>query len=415
MTAVAVDDATRVRLQPLHIRAERGSWIVGRVETGEFITVPAVGRRAITLLAGGDTVAQVRARLRDEHGSDIDIAGFVASLAGLGFVAELDGRRLSTVAPPPPTFPWLRPGHVRWVLHPVAAFVVAAILLGAVAAVVADLALVPAYRDLLWSGSGGVVILGNAAMGWALLFLHESAHLVTARAAGVPGRMSLGSRLQFLVAQTNVSGIWAAPRRARLTVYLAGIVLNLLVFALSILVLAIVAPAGLGGELVAAAGLLSLTFIPFQFLVFMRTDLYFVLQDLSGCANLYADGSAYARYLARHWWRRLRRTGQPPVDPSRRLPAGERRAVRAYTLLLVIGTLACLAAAVTVSVPVTATLLTGAARAVVAGTTADRFDAVAVFATSGLVFGLWARAWWRRHGSRTRRLLRAARTHEKGR
>jgi putative peptide zinc metalloprotease protein len=415
MTATAVDGSTRVRLQPLRIRAERESWIVGRVETGEFISVPAVGHRAITLLSDGDTVSQVRDRLRGEYGGDIDVAGFVTSLVGLGFVAELDGRPLTTASTPPSTFPWLRPRHTRWVLHPAIALAVVAILLAAVAAVVADPALLPSYRDLLWSDSGGVVILGNAAMGWALLFLHEFAHLITARAAGVPGRMSLGTRLQFLVAQTNVSGIWAAPRRARLTVYFAGIALNLLVAALSILVLAIVAPTGAGGELVAATGLISLTFIPFQFLVFMRTDLYFVLQDLSGCANLYADGSGYARYLARRWWHRLRRTGGAPVDPSRRLPAGERRAVRAYTLLLVIGTVTCMVAAVTVTLPVTLTLLTEAARATAGATTADLFDSVAVFATSGLLFGLWVRAWWRRHGSKVRRLLTVIRAHREGR
>jgi hypothetical protein len=37
--------------------------------------------------------------------------------------------------------------------------------------------------------------------------------------------------LSILVAQTDVSGIWAAPRRTRITTYLAGIAVDLLIAA----------------------------------------------------------------------------------------------------------------------------------------------------------------------------------------
>jgi putative peptide zinc metalloprotease protein len=110
-------------------------------------------------------------------------------------------------------------------------------------------------------------------------------HLTTARAAGVPGRISLSSRLQFLVAQTDVSGIWVRPRRTRFTVYLAGIAVNLAVAATAILLLAAVDPVGLPRRLLAATTVLSLVMIPFQLMVFMRTDLYFLIQDLTGADN----------------------------------------------------------------------------------------------------------------------------------
>ncbi|WP_246090723.1 DUF6223 family protein [Nonomuraea deserti] len=61
-----------------------------------------------------------------------------------------------------------------------------------------------------------------------MIFVRELAHLFTARAAGVPGKMSLSTRLQCLVAQADVSGIWSAPRRIRMTVYLPGMVVNAL-------------------------------------------------------------------------------------------------------------------------------------------------------------------------------------------
>ncbi|MBY8871438.1 hypothetical protein K7640_06215 [Micromonospora sp. PLK6-60] len=406
-----VTGTTRVRLHPLHLRAEGDSWIVGRVETGEFIAVPPVGRRAVTLLADG-TVDEVRARLRAETGADVDVAAFVASLVDLGFVAELDDRALAQPPVPRSMLPWLRPAHVRWLLHPAVALAAAALVVAALAAIAVDPTLAPSHRDLLWSGSSGLVLLGNFVIVWSLILLHEFAHLLTARAAGAPGRMSLGTRLQFLVAQTDVSGVWAAPRRARLTVYLAGIALNLVVSAAAVLVLAGTGPAGTAGDLLAAVGLLSLTLVPAQFLVFMRTDAYFVLQDLTGCANLYADGSAYARHLGR----RVLRRGGPGEDPSRRLTPRERVAVRVYTVVLVVGTIACLAVAALVTLPVSVTLFTTAAHTVVAGgTAAELFDAAAFVGVSLLCLVLWTRAWWHRHGQRVRREISRTRRRGEGR
>ena len=139
--------------------------------------------------------------------------------------------------------------------------------------------------------------------------------------------MSLSTRLQFLVAQTDVSAVWAAPRRTRLTVYLAGMAVNLAVAAAGIVVRAAAGPQGAVGRVAAVAVLLSLLFLPSQALVFMRTDLYFVLQDLARCRNLYADAVAYGAYLVR----------RRPADPSLGLPARERRVVRAYCGVMVGG------------------------------------------------------------------------------
>ena len=86
--------------------------------------------------------------------------------------------------------------------------------------------------------------------------------------------------------------------------------------------------------------LTSLGMLATQFLVFMRTDVYFLLQDLSGCRNMYGDASAYARHLA------LRLLRRPSPDP---LTVLERRALRTYAVLLVAGTAACLGVAFAVT------------------------------------------------------------------
>lgn len=299
--APAVTAGSRVRLFPLAMREEQGSWIVGRPDTGSFINVPPLAHRALTLLGEGRTVGEVADGLRAESGEDVDVDGFVTALVDLAYVSEIDGRALAVTPPAPQTFAWLRPAHVRWLLHPATAWAAAVIVAASVIAAASRPELLPAYRDLPWSGSGAAVIAGNAAIAWTVIFLHELAHLATARAAGVPGRMSLGTRLQFLVAQTDVSGVWAAPRRTRMIVYLSGTAVDL-VIAAGCLLARLTTPAGSPpDQLLAALTLFTVSAIPLQLLIFMRTDAYFVVQDFFGCTNLYADGPSWFVFMIGGW------------------------------------------------------------------------------------------------------------------
>ncbi|MDQ0485705.1 hypothetical protein PV661_21480 [Streptomyces sp. MD20-1-1] len=391
----------RVALHELSVRRDRDEWIVGRMATRTFVALPPAGARAVRLLGEGLSVARTQERLRADTGEEFDIADFVTDLAALGFVARIDGRPLPDPAPPRASLPWLRPRHVRFALHPVLPVAVAVLLTAALVTMLLRPGLLPGYRDLLWSPHGSVVLLSGAAAGWTLLLAHELAHLVTARAAGVPGRMRLGTRLQFLVMQTDISGIELAPRRHRLTAYLSGIALNLSVASALVPVLAATDPASTAHRLSAAALLLALMPLPFQLMVFTRTDVYFVLQDLTGCRDLYGDGLAYARYRCRRLLRSRAHKGED--DPSARLPRHERRAVRVYSVVLVVGTAACLAFMAAVTLPLDIALLARAVRGLAPGNTpAGYADSAAVLVTLGGVNVLWLVTKWRDHRSRRR-------------
>lgn len=381
-----------VRLHRLDSRPDGDEWIVGRLATGRFVALPEVGKQALDLLGQGLGAAEVGRRLRETTGDDIDVPDFVEALVDLGFVAEVDGRTVESPPPPKPTFARVLPRQVRWVLSPVVPVLVGLLI----AAALLTRPPVPlSYHTLLWSPHGSAVIALGAGVGWTLLLLHECAHLLTARATGVPGRMRLGTRLQFLVMQTDISGIELAPRRHRLTAYLAGIATNLSVASLA--ALAAGAADGTPRRVLAAVALLALLPLPFQLMVFMRTDLYFVLQDLTRCRDLYGDGVAFSKYAAR---RALRRASAP--DPSLGLPAHERRAVRVYSAVLVVGTALCLAFLATFTLPADVTLFARAVTRLGPGhSAARRLDSAAVVVTLGGVHVLWARTWWRGRRGRT--------------
>jgi putative peptide zinc metalloprotease protein len=406
VSSVTVEDTGRVELSDLRMRDEGPEWIVGRVDLGEFIVVPDFAVGAIRLLSTGLTIGETRKRLFEETGHDVDVAAFVTSLMELGFVTAIDGRSMPEVSVPKVTLPRLRAAHVRYVLTWPVAGVVALVTVAAVVAALRDPRIVPGYHDLLWSGHGSLVLAGNAVIVWSIIGLHELAHLITARAAGAPGRMSLSTRLQFLTAQTDVTGIWAAPRWQRVVVYLSGMLVNVLISALAMLAHAASHPGSPTARLPAAIAMASLLALVPQTLIFMRTDLYFLLQDLSGSRNLYADGSAHVRWWAR---RLLWRTAEDPdqTDPCTALSARERRAVRMYAVLLVLGTAASIAVALTVTLSVAVTLVLNAVDRLLTDTSPARLlDGLVTVTVVAGVWVLWCRLWWRRHGAKVTAWLR---------
>jgi putative peptide zinc metalloprotease protein len=405
-----------IGVHPLSMRASRGSWIIGRADTGTFVQVPDVAHRILLLLSAQRTVGQVSDTLLSEGHEPADIADFIEDLADLDFIDAIDAHQLPQPDPRPPSLPWLKPRHTRWTLHPATVLAASAIIVAGIGCLAARPDLAPTYRSLVWSRWSGIVLAGDMAIAWALIFLHELSHLATARAAGVPARLSLGTRLQFLAAQTDVTGVWTQPRRIRLTVYLSGIVLDLVTASIGLIVLTAAGSGmpAIANRIIEATILLAVLSLPVELMVFMRTDIYFLLQDLTGCLNLYADGSAYFWYLIGLAAHRVRLKAGHPADPSLGLDPRERRAVRIYSVMLALGTVACLAVAIAAELPATALLLSRAASNLTATSPLARLGNGAVIALTGGFLAVWMRTWWQRHGHQVRRLLPGHRRRPEG-
>jgi hypothetical protein len=130
-----------------------------------------------------------------------------------------------------------------------------------------------------------------------------------------------------------------------------------------------------------------------------------VLQDLTGCANLYADGSAYLRYLSGRAARSIRRASAASADPSQNYPAARGRAVRLYSVLLLTGTAICLGIEFAVSLPALITLI-GHAVAELGTTPAAAADGATALAILVGFQVVWASRWHHRHGHQVRSIAR---------
>ncbi|MEU7631626.1 site-2 protease family protein [Nocardia sp. NPDC049220] len=394
---------SRIHLHDLAIREDGGEWIVGRFEARQFVAVPREGAVAIDLLHEGLSVQQATERLAHSEGCEFDVLSFVRELIVLGFVAEIDDHPVPCEPPRRASFPRVRPEHVRFAQNPILPVLFGCLMLAAVVAFVVRPELRPSFRDLLWSPHGSLVLALSFVTGWSLVFVHEMAHFVTARATDVHARIQLGTRLQFLVAETDISGIELAPRRYRLTAYLAGIATNLSVAAVAVLFLTVTDETTVAHRILAAVMVLALLPLPFQLMVFMRTDVYFVLQDLTACHNLFGDGTAYARYIGNQLRDRLSGRRRTLNDPSLHLPPHERRAVRIYSVVLVVGTVLCLAMLATFALPADLSLIARAiARLGPGQPPAANLDSIVVILILGGTHTLWAVTWWRKRHQKQR-------------
>jgi putative peptide zinc metalloprotease protein len=304
--------------------------VVGRPALGEFVELPRIGAEAVRLLGDGLPVADVEERIAERHGVELDVADLAEALVDLGFVSTVDGEPVPDpiVSRPASHLPWLAARHVRWLFGRTASLVWFAVVAAAVVTCWWQPDLVPTATDFYWTPYVGLAVLVGTALFSVNASVHELMHLAAARSYGAPARIGFSTRLHYLVVQTDVTAIWAVSRRHRYRVYLAGLRWDS--FAVCAAVLAVAhagLPAGVDRVLTAFTVVVLVSMVV-QAQVYLRTDLYYVLMEWLRGRNLYQDGIAYVRHLAR---RALRR---PSVDPVAGLPARERRGVRIYAVFM---------------------------------------------------------------------------------
>ena len=295
----AIEPASVLRLRPLSVTEQRDGFVVGLAGTGPFVSLPAVGRRAIDRLAAGRSVEETAADLApDDGGERVDVLAFARTLGRLGFVAAVDDRPWDAAPAPRTVLPRAASGRLRRLFTRPAAFAAAASAVAAAVLLVLDPAIRPSALDVFFLDSPVRSLAVLTSVTYVLAALHELAHVGAAAALGVPARLRITRRLYFLTFETNLTGLWALPPRKRIGPLLAGMGFDAVVLA----VLLVLRTVEVGPQrFLAALVLVELAAIVTQFFVFLRTDVYAVMTALLGCTNL----ALTTRLLLRRSVRRL--------------------------------------------------------------------------------------------------------------
>jgi putative peptide zinc metalloprotease protein len=378
--------SSRVRLSCLTYHREGETWSVGCADSGEVVDLPPIGITVLCRLETGATFDQAGACAKERHGEAPDVAEFVEDLVELGFVTHIDD--VPVRADEPGSAPsagsslaWLKSQHVQWLFSWPAQVCVLLFITCGFAVAFAEHRLHLEYRAYFASRYPAVTIAWSLAVFAASATLHESAHLVAARSAGVPARITLSTRLIYLMPQTSAPLLWLVDRRLRLRFYLAGMVSDLALAAGTAMISTLLSPQSTAARLADSATLMIVIGALLQCAVCLRTDLYLVVQALLGCRNLYADARAYAVYLCR----RVSGIAGALSDPTDELPVRERRRVRVYAGFMVIGVAGLLVMSGFYGVPIALSLYVQAFHAIGTGRPLQIVDG-----SAAIVFGIGA-------------------------
>jgi hypothetical protein len=380
---------TRLAFHPLTYVEESDGITVGRPDIESYAVLPPDGAALLRRMADGESVPEAARWYNATFGEPIDMTDFVSTLYELGFVrAAGESAGEERAGPRPLRFQALG----RWAFSPVAWVLYAALVGGALVAMARWSQLRPHAENVFFAESLILVPLLLLLVQVPALLWHEGFHVLAARRLGVPSRLSIGRRLYFVVFETRLNGLLSVPRRRRYLPFLAGILADVLLVAGLTVAAAADRAGGLSapGRFALAVAYITMLRIAWQFYIFLRTDLYYVLTTALGCTNLHEASSAYLR--DRFSW--LPGVRPLPAD-AQEWSARDRRVAPWFALLTAGGVGFLLVTALFVVLPVVVEFVTRLGGALADGTTGgaafwDSAMSLLLIAVFFVVLPLWA-------------------------
>ncbi|HLN61580.1 MAG TPA: hypothetical protein VK464_08525 [Symbiobacteriaceae bacterium] len=423
MSGLNLHDGTVVELFPLHIGDEGEEQSeVGRADTGIFIGLPAEGVALVRWLQEGVPLGEVKQRFARQYGQAPDLEDFVAGLAECGFVRAVDGQPLETGAPegevaatsatsaPPAMTPaprqqpqgWLLfatlpQERVAWLLSKPMVVLYWTIWITLFVTLILRPDLIPSPRDIWVTPRVMVNSLLMILTSWTMGAVHETAHLLTVRARGCTGSLSISHRLTYVVAHVDMTGVRTLPRAQRYAPYVAGMTWDAALW-LACLGLRL---AGVNWAPLGVVAFLCMVSLLFQCAFFMRTDLYYVFANYFRLGNLMEDTQ---RWLVNQANRII---GRPEPHDLSAVPPREIKVIGKYAVFYVLGVAVVFGQFIFLGLPVLYRFLVTAVSGLMAGPRAVAFwDGLIFFLLIGIKYGVLAVVTWRER--RERRLQAVA-------
>lgn len=352
---------TTVVVEPFTRQPDGQEVIIGKTGGGIFVSVPVEALEVLDQLSNGKSVGEAADSFEARHGEVPDLNEFLTLLEAKGLVKPVvgnDQRFGDNLGAAPTATTRLRyhfsnfPQSLANRIFGVPALCTYCFLIVLALTMMLNYpSLVSGPRDLYFPDHRTLTVSLLTLANYVALFVHEFAHLVAARALGINSRLGVGHRLWFLVAETDLTGLWTVPKRQRYLPLFAGMLTDAVSGALLVLLLFAGEHGWVGLGLFWKRVVRALVFTYFmriiwQFFVFVRTDLYYVIANWLNCKNLLKDTEGFVQNQVARIITILRRVDQSAI------PLSELRVIRAYAVIWVFGRIAALTGLFVVTIPV---------------------------------------------------------------
>jgi len=333
-----------VTVMPFTCQYEGDEAIIGRLETGTFLSVPRQAVDVLEFLAEGKTVGEAAESYRERYGELPDVGDFLVVLEAKGLVEPNDGTSATGKTPGILVGRPKKRYHLAHFPQPLAARIFSSRVIYSCVALIAiatflfitDGFVRPAFSDIYFSDHRTIIFLFLVFVSYGSVVIHEIAHLIAARSIGVNARIGFGNRLYDLVVETDLTGLWSVPKRQRYLPLMAGCLLDALVSALLIFMMFaqekhLIALQPLTLHIWKAILLTYVTRVFWQWFLFVRTDYYYILATWLNCKNLLGDTEAFVKNQI------ARLIPQVSTVDQTSIPARERQILPYFSVIWVAG------------------------------------------------------------------------------
>ncbi|MEH6953442.1 hypothetical protein [Neobacillus drentensis] len=281
---------SNLTLVPIKIRKEKKHFIVENINSGEFFEMPKVCIEAIDLINNGESLEIVEQQLRVKYPKEkVDLIDFAEQLLELNLIAEIDGVRVVTKVKIKENlgFVGISPKMGKFFFNKVALLFYVALFMLNLFLLLSHPSLFPHYKDLFVFDYMVLNIPTWIILTFCTVLIHEFGHILAMRAQNLPTKLEVGHRLFLVVLETDMSSVWKLPSKDRNVLFMAGICFDTVILSIA-LISQLIVPNGSGIFLSIMNIIVLDTFIRmiYQLCIYMKTDLYYVFENVSGCYNL---------------------------------------------------------------------------------------------------------------------------------
>jgi putative peptide zinc metalloprotease protein len=279
-------------LVPIEIRKDKKRFIIEDQSSGEFFEMPEICIDAITLIRNGEQLGEIESTLKNKYpDQDVDLLDFAEQLLFLELVDSIDGVKVDRLEKAKEKeqlgFLWIAPkiGKAFFNNHTypiyISLFIINIVLF------LLHPSLFPRHDDIFVFDIMVVNVLFWMVFTFLFVLIHEFGHVLAMRAHNLPTKLEIGHRLFFVVLLTDMSSVWKLTPKDRNVLFLAGLCFDTVLLFIS-LIFQLIVPVDqwlLNGLMNLAVFDIVLRML-FQCCIYMKTDLYFVFENVSGCYNL---------------------------------------------------------------------------------------------------------------------------------
>lgn len=285
------DDNSKIQFFRLVNREEDNFYIIGRKETEIYITTDNVGFLIISLLEKKYSIKDVKKEIKKKQGN-FDVDKFINYLLLQGFIERINGKKLiERIKKVKTILNFIDSKSIQWVFSKPMYLLYGLIFLISLIILITNPNYFPIKQDYFVSDKFFILLPIIVAISWILLFLHEFMHFLAAKSYKLPAQLGLSNRLLFLVATTDITNIYSLKREKRYRIIFAGIFTDVILFSLSILLIYL---NGIGlltfndfvDKIIKFIAFSEFLGILWQFLFFMKTDIYYAFETFVKVYNL---------------------------------------------------------------------------------------------------------------------------------